>query len=359
MIKFLDLKKVNQQYEVEFQEKLKIFFERGWYILGQEVAKFEADFAKFNKAKYCIGVGNGLDALILIYKGYIELGILKKGDEVLVPANTYIASILAIIEAGLNPIFVEPDSKSYNISPLEIEKKITSKTKSILIVHLYGQLADMKAIEELGFKYNLVLVEDCAQSHGINQNTTYSKAFSFYPGKNLGALGDGGAVVTNDENLKKVVERLRNYGSIEKYKNELKGVNSRLDEIQALFLNVKLPYLLEENIKRRVIAERYLKEIQNDKIVLPYIKNIETHVFHLFVIQTDDRFDLQNYLLGNGIETQIHYPIAPHQQVALQEFASLELPITETIHERVLSLPMSPILTDEEVTKIISVINHY
>lgn len=359
MIKFLDLHKVNQRFEEQFQTQLKLFFEKGWYILGEEVAKFEQSFATLNNAKYAIGVGDGLDALVLLFRGYIEIGVLKKGDEVIVAANTYIATILAILEAGLQPVLVEPDEDSFTISPLEIEKKITSKTKCIAVVHLYGQLANMNAIEAIGFKYNLLIIEDCAQSHGINHTTTYSKAFSFYPGKNLGALGDGGAVVTNDENLYKVILRLRNYGSIEKYKHELKGFNSRLDEIQALFLNIKLPSLLQDNELRRSVARRYSTEIQNSKIELPKILDFDKHIFHLYVIRTKNRDDFKAYLLANEIETQIHYPIPPHKQVAFFEWNQESFPITEQIHEEVLSLPISPVLTEVEVSKIISVINSY
>lgn len=359
MIKFLDLHKVNQRFEEQFQTQLKLFFEKGWYILGEEVAKFEHSFATLNNAKYAIGVGDGLDALVLLFRGYIEIGVLKKGDEVVVAANTYIATILAILEAGLQPVLVEPDEDSFTISPLEIEKKITSKTKCIAVVHLYGQLANMNAIEAIGFKYNLLIIEDCAQSHGINDTTTYTKAFSFYPGKNLGALGDGGAVVTNDENLYKVILRLRNYGSIEKYKHELKGFNSRLDEIQALFLNIKLPSLHQDNERRRNIARRYSTEIQNPKIELPEILDFDKHVFHLYVIRTKNRDDFKAYLLANAIETQIHYPIPPHKQAALFEWNHESFPITEQIHEEVLSLPISPVLTEVEVSKIIRVINSY
>lgn len=359
MIKFLDLHKVNQRFEEQFQTQFKLFFEKGWYVLGEEVAKFEQSFATLNNAKYAIGVGDGLDALVLLFRGYIETGVLKKGDGVIVAANTYIATILAIHEAGLKPVLVEPDEDSFTISPLEIEKKITSKTKCIAVVHLYGQLANMNAIEAIGFKYNLLIIEDCAQSHGINNTTTNSKAFSFYPGKNLGALGDGGAVVTNDENLYKVILRLRNYGSIEKYKHELKGFNSRLDEIQALFLNIKLPSLLQDNELRRNIAKRYSIEIQNPKIELPKILDFDKHVFHLYVIRTKNRDDFKAYLLANEIETQIHYPIPPHKQAAFFEWNQESFPITEQIHEEVLSLPISPVLTEVEVSKIIRVINSY
>jgi dTDP-4-amino-4,6-dideoxygalactose transaminase len=368
MIKFLDLKKINEPYELAFQEKLKSVLESGWYILGNEVAAFEIDFANYCGTKYCIGVGNGFDALVLIFKGYIQLGKLQKGDEVIVPANTYIASILAILEADLVPILVEPKLETYNINPDLIPEKITSKTKAILAVHLYGQLAEMDQIHAVAAENNLLVVEDAAQAHGAisnfgkSGNLSNAAAFSFYPGKNLGALGDGGAVTTNDAELAKVIQSLRNYGSEAKYKNEFIGVNSRLDEIQAAFLSVKLPDLNAENAIRRAIANRYLTEIKNDKIILPILSLLGTkqsHVFHLFVIRTENRAHLQQYLLENGIQTMIHYPIPPHQQKAFESWNHLSFPITEKIHNEVLSLPISPVLTMEEVNSIISILNKY
>jgi dTDP-4-amino-4,6-dideoxygalactose transaminase len=366
MIPFLDLKKINTPYEVGFQEKLKAVLDNGWYILGEEVQAFESNFARYCGAKYCIGVGNGFDALTLILKGYIQLGKLQKGDEVLVPANTYIASILAIVEADLIPIMVEPRWETYNINSDLIEEKISSKTKVILAVHLYGQLAEMDLINAIGDKHNLLVIEDAAQSHGAvsNQkskvkNQKSSAAYSFYPGKNLGALGDGGAVVTNDLELAKMVSSLRNYGSETKYYNDYAGVNSRLDELQAAFLNVKLPYLKAENEERRKVARRYLSEINNDKIILPKWDFTDNHVFHLFVIRTENRMELQKYLYENGIQTVIHYPVPPHKQKALSEYNTLSFPITEKIHETVLSLPISPVLTGEEVAFIIAILNLY
>lgn len=366
MIQFLDLKKINKPYEIAFQEKLKSVLENGWYILGNEVATFESDFANYCGTKNCIGVGNGFDALVLIFKGYIQLGKLQKGNEVIVPANTYIASILAIIQADLIPVFVEPKLETYNINPDLIQEKITSKTKVILAVHLYGQLAEMEKINTIAIQNNLIVVEDSAQAHGAiyNQksaikNLQSSVAYSFYPGKNLGALGDGGAVVTNDDALAKVVQSLRNYGSEAKYQNEYIGVNSRLDELQAAFLNVKLPNLDAENNIRRAIAKRYLSEINNSKITLPYWDSSNNHVFHLFVIRTGKRDDLQQYLLDNGIQTIIHYPIPPHQQKAFSTWNDLSFPITEKIHKEVLSLPISPVMTMDEVDFIISILNKY
>ena len=387
MIKFLDLHKINQTYESLFQEKLKNVLDKGWYVLGNEVEEFERNFANYCGTKYCIGVGNGLDALTLIFKGYIELGKLQKGDEVIVPANTYIASILAILQADLIPVLVEPDEKTFNLNPALITEKITSKTKAILAVHLYGQLADMQKINLIANENNLLIVEDAAQAHGavrsgqfsvnsdqsnnsnLNSNaqnlepTTYNlqqaSAYSFYPSKNLGALGDGGAITTNDSELAKVLFSLRNYGSEIKYQNDFIGVNSRLDELQAAFLNVKLPNLDSDNQRRVGIAKRYLAEIKNDKIDLPFYDNSTNHVFHLFVIRTKNRTELQLYLTESGIQSQIHYPIPPHKQKALQEFNHLSYPITEKMSEEVLSLPMSSVLTDDEIEYVIKVLNEF
>lgn len=364
MIKFLDLHKLNQPFETKFQQKFQSFLNEGWYILGNEVAQFETNFAQYCNAKYCIGLGNGLDALVLIFKAYIELGKLQKGDEVIVPANTYIASILAVLQADLVPVLVEPNETTFNINPDLIENKITSKTKAILPVHLYGQLCEMEKIDAIAQKYNLLVVEDSAQYHGSLANyplpfSLYPKAFSFYPGKNLGCMGDGGAVVTNDEELAETIKMLRNYGSKIKYENELIGVNSRLDELQAAFLNVKLPHLENENEKRRAIAKRYLTEIKNDKLVLPFWNGSNNHVFHLFVIRTENRNEFQNYLKENEVETMIHYPIAPHKQKALKTWNNLSFPITEKMHQEVLSIPLNSTLTSDEITNIISIVNQY
>jgi dTDP-4-amino-4,6-dideoxygalactose transaminase len=380
MIPFLDLKKINEPYETAFQEKLKVVLDNGWYVLGNEVAAFETNFANYCGTKYCVGVGNGFDALVLIFKGYFQLGKLQKGDEVIVPANTYIASILAILQADLIPVLVEPKLETYNINPDLISQKITSKTKAILVVHLYGQLAEMDRINEIAVANDLLVVEDAAQAHGairnqesapetvgrtdeVISNQKSSVAYSFYPGKNLGALGDGGAVTTNDFELAKVIQSLRNYGSETKYYNDYVGINSRLDELQAAFLNVKLPFLDAENEKRRTIAKRYLSEIKNEKITLPFWDLSNNHVFHLFVIRTQNRVDLQDYLDRNGVQTVIHYPVPPHNQKALSPETSgwnhLSFPITEKIHNEVLSLPISPVLTDDEVGFIIAILNQY
>lgn len=366
MIQFLDLKKINEPYEGLFQEKLKSVLEKGWYILGDEVAAFETNFANYCGAEHCIGVGNGFDALVLIFKAYIQMEKMQKGDEVIVPANTYIATILAILQADLIPVLVEPKLESYNINPDLIPEKITSKTKAIVAVHLYGQLAEMGKINEIAIQNNLIVVEDAAQSHGAicNQkskikNLQSSVAYSFYPGKNLGALGDGGAITTNDFALAKIIQSLRNYGSKIKYYTDYVGVNSRLDELQAAFLNVKLLNLDVENNRRKTIAKRYLSEISNPNIVLPIWDFSENHVFHLFVIRTKNRNELQQYLLDNGIETMIHYPIPVHKQKAFKNWNHLSFPITEKIHKECLSLPMSPVLTDDEVGFVIEKINQW
>ncbi|MBL7868187.1 MAG: DegT/DnrJ/EryC1/StrS family aminotransferase [Flavobacterium lindanitolerans] len=365
MIKFLDLKKVNQPYEQAFQDKMKTVMDKGWYILGDEIKAFETNFAHYCGTKYCIGVGNGLDALVLILKAYIQLGKLQKGDEVIIPANTYIASILAVLQADLIPVLVEPDLETYNLDPNTVEKAITSKTKAILPVHLYGQLAPMKEINTLAKKNNLLVIEDAAQSHGAvlysqkSGNWGNAAAFSFYPGKNLGALGDAGAITTNDDALAKMIFAIRNYGSEKKYVHNYIGINSRLDELQAAFLSVKLPNLDKENTVRKKIAERYLAEIKNDKIKLPFFDGTQNHVFHLFVIRTANREELQEYLSANTIQTLIHYPTPPHHQKALSYMGDLSFPITEKIHREVLSLPISPVMTDEEVSYVIEIINKF
>ena len=365
MIPFLNLKKINQPFEIAFQDKMKQFLEVGWYILGNEAKQFEANFATYCGTKHCIGVGNGLDALVLIFKAYIHLGKLQKGDEVIVPANTYIASIIAVLQADLVPIMVEPKTETFNINPNEIEDKITSKTKAILPVHLYGQLCEMKAIIEIAKKHNLLVIEDAAQAHGAEWNGIKAgnfgdaAGFSFYPGKNLGALGDAGAITTNDDELAEVLFSLRNYGSKVKYENEILGVNSRLDELQAAFLNIKLKQLDSENDFRRNLAKRYLSEIKNDKLILPAYDFSKNHVFHLFVIRTSNRLGLQHFLKDNGIETMIHYPIPPHKQKALSDWNNLSFQITEKIHDEVLSIPLNSSVSKTEVDYIIFKLNSY
>jgi len=362
MIKFFDLQKINKPYENAFQNKLKSVLDNGWYILGDEVKLFEKNFANYCAAKHCIGVGNGFDALTLIYKAYIQLGKMQKGDEVIVPANTYIASILSIIQADLVPVLVEPRLETYTINPNLITEKITKKTRSILVVNLYGQLAELDAINEIANKNNLIVVEDAAQSHGATLNNYKSintQAYSFYPGKNLGAIGDAGAVVTNDDQLAEALFYLRNYGSQVKYYNDFIGVNSRLDELQAAFLNIKLPNLDTENQIRKNIAKRYLLEINNNNIILPFWDFSNNHVFHLFVIRTPKRSELQGYLKENGIETLIHYPVPTHKQKAFENWNNLSFPITEKIHNEVLSLPISPVMTEKEVDLMIQKLNSW
>lgn len=365
MIKFLDLHKLNKPFEIAFQEKMKQFLDSGWYILGNEVKSFEFNFATYCGTKYCIGVGNGLDALVLIFKAYIQLGKLQKGDEVIVPSNTYIASILAILQADLIPVLVEPKLETYNLNPDLIQTKITNKTKAILAVHLYGQLAEMNQINEIAEKSNLLVIEDAAQAHGAileskkAGNLGNAAGFSFYPGKNLGALGDAGAITTNDDALAEVLFSMRNYGSKVKYENERIGTNSRLDELQASFLNVKLAHLDNENEKRRHIAKRYLSEIKNNEIILPLWNESENHVFHLFVIRTTNRDRLVKYLKENRIETMIHYPIAPHKQEALKYMNNMSFPISEKIHNEVLSIPLNSGLNDNDVSYIITKLNSY
>ncbi|WP_434036729.1 DegT/DnrJ/EryC1/StrS family aminotransferase [Formosa sp. 4Alg 33] len=366
MIKFLDLHKINARYHDAFQLKFQEFLNSGHYILGQGVTNFETEFASFCGTKHCIGVGTGLDAITLIFKSYIALGRLNEGDEVLVPANTFIASILAIIQAGLKPVFVEPDIQTYNIAVSELEQNISSKTKAVLVVHLYGQLADMNAIQKLATKNNLLVVEDAAQAQGAvysdgrkSGNLGDAGAFSFYPSKNLGALGDGGAVTTNDADLAEMLMKLRNYGTSSKYVNDYLGYNSRLDDIQARFLSVKLAHLDADNAHRQKIANRYLSEVKNPKIILPLCADWKSHVFHLFVIRVDHRERFISFTKKHNIEILIHYPIPPYKQKALSHYSALQLPVTDRIHNTVVSLPISPVMEDQEVDYVINVLNGF
>lgn len=365
MIKFLDLQKINAQYEQELKEAANRVIDSGWYLMGKELETFEQNYANFCGVKYVLGVANGLDALRLIFKAYIELGVMKKGDEVIVPANTYIASVLAISDNELVPVFVEPNINTYNLDSSKLEAAITAKTKAILTVHLYGQNSIDQQMLDICGKHNLKLVEDSAQSHGAIWNGKVmgsigdAAGHSFYPGKNLGALGDAGAVTTNDDTLAKTIEALRNYGSHKKYENIYQGLNSRLDEIQAAFLNVKLKYIQKDIKARRRVANYYLENIKNPAIILPEVLNEEGHVWHLFVIRTSKREMLQKYMNDNGIQTLIHYPIPPHKQQAYREFNGLSFPITEKIHEEVLSLPMSSIIDIKEIAEICRFINNY
>lgn len=366
MIKFLDIKSINARFESDFKIEFDRFLNSGQYILGDTVADFENCFAQYCGVKYSIGVGNGLDALILIFKAYQELGRLNPGDEVLVPANTFIASIFAIIHADLVPVFVEPNPETFNIDPNEIEAAITWKTKAVLVVHLYGQLADMAAINAKAKTQNLLVIEDAAQAHGaVNANGLKAgglgdaAGFSFYPGKNLGALGDGGAITTNDAELAKVLYQLRNYGTTSKYVNECLGYNSRLDVIQAMFLKIKLKSLDADNAKRLAVAMYYEKHINNPKIKLPMFNEKGSHVFHQYVVTIENRDGFKSYLDHHDVETLIHYPIAPHQQKALDSYNFLSLPITETIHNSVISLPISPVLPQQHIETIVELINAY
>lgn len=360
-IPFLDLKQINLRHEKEIQQVMNRVLQSGWYILGKEVELFEKKFASYCGTKHCIGVANGLDALILIIKAY-GFGT---GDEIIVPANTYIASILAISANGATPVLVEPDINTYNIDPDKIEEKISERTKAIMVVHLYGQTVKMEKINKLAQKHNLIVIEDSAQAHGAIYNNKKvgnlgnASGFSFYPGKNLGALGDGGAITTNDDNLAEKLKALRNYGSEIKYKNMFKGFNSRLDELQAPILSLKLDYLDEDNSKRREIASFYKKNIDNELIVLPESKDELSHVWHLFVIRTENRDKLQNYLANHGIQTMIHYPIAPHKQEAYRELNHLSLPVTEKIHREVLSLPISPVMSLKYAERVVEILNKY
>jgi dTDP-4-amino-4,6-dideoxygalactose transaminase len=366
VIPFLDLHKVNKRFEPEFQEKFKAFLDSGYYILGNELTAFEKEFAAFCGVKHCIGVGNGLDALRLILEGYKVLNRLENDDEVLVASNTYIATVIAIKQAGLQPVLVEVDPTNYNFDLSALSRKVSEKSRAIMPVHLYGQLSPMEEINRLAGSHNLLVIEDAAQAHGAKAtngksagNLGDAAGFSFYPTKNLGALGDGGAVTTNDTELADAVTKLRNYGGTKKYVYELLGVNSRLDEIQAALLRCKLAKLKEDNIRRREIAGRYLSEIKNEKLSLPIYDGGEAHVFHLFVIRTKNRNHLMEYLKVEAIGCLIHYPIPLHKQEALNEFNELSFPVSERIHDEVLSLPMSPVLTNDEVTKVIDVLNNY
>jgi dTDP-4-amino-4,6-dideoxygalactose transaminase len=365
MIKFLNLQKINAEYQHDLKLAAARVIDSGWYLMGKELESFEVNYAKFCDVKYSIGVANGLDALRLIFKAYIELGIMQTGDQVIVPSNTYIASVLAISDNGLVPVFVEPNIKTYNLDSSKIEEAINSKTKAILSVHLYGQISIDQQMLDLSKKYNLKLVEDAAQSHGARWGNNISGGIgdaaghSFYPGKNLGALGDAGAVTTNDKELAETISVLRNYGSKKKYENIYKGLNSRLDEIQAAFLNIKLKHINDEILSRRKIASYYLNNIRNKKIVLPSSAEINSHVWHLFVIRTGDRFKFQEFLNKNGIQTLIHYPIPIHKQLAYSEFSNLNLPIAEKIHSEIISIPIYPNIQIKELKIIVDTINSY
>jgi dTDP-4-amino-4,6-dideoxygalactose transaminase len=373
MIKFLDLKKVNDAHGDEISAAIQRVLDSGWYLLGAEVSSFEEEFAEYCGAKHCLGVANGLDALILILMAYRELGVMQEGDEVIVPANTYIASILAISRAGLKPVLVEPDERTYNIDPTLIEAAITERTKAIMAVHLYGQCADMDPICAIAKKHGLKVIEDAAQAHAATYRGRRTGSlgdaagFSFYPGKNLGALGDGGAVTTNDAQLAEAIKALRNYGSHQKYHNKYKGMNSRLDEIQAAILRVKLKYLDEDTGKRCQVAKAYLSGLdyalggksQPSGLTLPYVADYGTPAWHLFVVRTPQREQLAAFLAEKDIQTVIHYPIPPHHQKAYPELSGQSLPKTESIHREVISLPISPVMEVEAVDRVIKALEDY
>jgi len=373
MLKFLNIKKVNAQYSDELKKVANEVIDSGWYLLGKKVQQFETNLANYIGAKHAIGVANGLDALRLILRAYIEMKVMKEGDEIIVPANTYVATILAITDNRLVPVLVEPDINTYNLDISLVEQHITPRTKAIMIVHLYGKVCWDEKIESIAQQHNLKIIEDNAQAIGAEWKGRKTgslgdaSGFSFYPGKNLGALGDSGAVTTNDNDLSKTVRAIANYGSNKKYINEFQGLNSRMDEIQAAFLDVKLKYLDVENKKRREIAQYYCENIKNPAILIQNTENsllfsehyLHSHVWHLFVIRAKRRDELQNYLSNGGVETLIHYPIPPHQQKAYSSLSNYKLPITEAIHKEILSLPMSSVLTSEEIKKVVNVINSF
>lgn len=370
MIPFLDLKNINQQYRQGLIEAATRVIDSGWYVLGQEVKAFEQEFASYCGTQHCVGMANGLDALVLTLRAWKELGKLKDGDEVIVPANTYIASILAITENRLRPVLVEPDESTYNLCPQNVREAITPKTKAIVAVHLYGQLAPMKAIMELAAEHGLLVLEDSAQAHGAMVegkragNWGHASGFSFYPGKNLGALGDAGAMTTNDAELAQTVRALGNYGSHKKYENLYQGLNSRLDEMQAALLRVKLQHLDADTLVRQQIAVDFAQGITNPHLTLPIstsatVADLQNHVFHLFVVRVKARAVFQDHLKAAGIDTLIHYPIPPHQQQAYRDYKHLSLPLTEAIHQEVVSLPMGPTLRRSDVQNIINACNSY
>ncbi|HCT29683.1 MAG TPA: aminotransferase [Bacteroidales bacterium] len=370
MISFLDLKKINESFEPEISRAIKNVLNSGWYLLGSETKKFENEYSEYIGSDHCIGVANGLDALRLIFRAYIELGEMKEGDEIIVPANTYIASILAITDNRLSPVLVEPALSTFNIDPYLIESRITERTKGIMIVHLYGKNAMHPEIQRLVDKYNLKLIEDNAQAHGAFYGKSRTGSLgnaaghSFYPGKNLGAIGDAGAVTTNNDTLADVIRTLANYGSKKKYENIYQGSNSRLDEIQAAILRVKLNRLDIDNQKRRDVAQYYSENIKNPHLILPSSNNGQlstdnSHVWHLFVIRSIFRDKLQAHLSEKGIQTIIHYPIPPHRQGAYKAWNKFRFKITEEIHDQVLSLPINPVLTIDELFKITDTINKW
>ena len=364
-IPFLDLQREQKAYEAELQEVIARVVKSGWYIQGKEKQNFEQKYADYCGVNHCVGVGNGLDAIRLILLAYLELGVLSLGDEVIVPTNSFVASALAVSQCGLMPVFADCNSETYNLDRETVEPQITKRTKAILIVHLYGQVSDMRQLKELASEYRLKLIEDAAQAHGAYYDGIRAGAlgdagaFSFYPAKNLGALGDAGAVTTNDDALAMMVRQLSNYGSSEKYIYPRKGINSRLDELQAAVLSFKLDQLDTENEKRKTIAKQYQEGIKNIKIIQPLVNNFDAHVFHIYTVRTAQRDKLKRYLSENGIDTQIHYPICIHKQDAYQECQALSFMVAETLQNEVLSIPIFPSLTQKEINYIIEILNRW
>ncbi len=365
MIPFLDLLSINQKYSQEFTQALSRVLDSGWVILGKEVENFEKEFAEFLGVSHCVGVANGLDALILSLRAFTEMGLMSEGDEVLVPANTYIATILAVLQAGLVPVLVEPNPQTYLMDGEHLQACTSPRTRAILPVHLYGRICPMAEIMEFAKRHDLLVLEDCAQSHGatledINSGCFgHAGAFSFYPGKNLGALGDGGAVVTNDREMSKVLRALRNYGSEKKYHNLYQGLNSRLDEVQAAFLRIKLKDLAMDNQKREEIAKEYREMIKHPRVILPQSGTVGEHVWHLFVVRTQKRDALQNHLMDAGVQSMVHYPIPPHRQQGYPQLHGLKLPVSERLHSEVLSLPIWPGMNQKQIDTVISAVNQW
>jgi dTDP-4-amino-4,6-dideoxygalactose transaminase len=362
-MQYLDLQRINASFEPELSEAVTRVVRSGWYLRGGEVRSFEEEYAHFCGTSYCVGVANGLDALTLVLMAWRILNHWSDEDEVIVPANTYIATILAVSRAGLKPVLCEPSAEDYLLDARNAEALVTPHTRCLLPVHLYGQVCDMAPINEVARRHGLKVLEDCAQSHGASYMGHRAgalgdaAAFSFYPGKNLGALGDAGAVTTDDEQLARTVRTLAFYGSEKKYVNQYKGLNSRLDEIQAAVLKVKLPRLDEDNKRRQEVAARYLQEINNPNVQLPH--TVRNHVFHIFPVLCVRRDALQQHLAEQGIQTVVHYPIPPHKQQAYAEWNTCSYPVTERIHREELSLPISPVMTSEEVESVVQAVNSF
>ena len=371
LVRFLDLKAITDRHQRDIVQALQRVSNSGWFLRGQETSRFEKEYSRYIGVSHCVGCGNGLDALTLIFRAYIEMGLMKEGDEVIVPANTYIASILAVIRCHLKPVLVEPDIQTLQIDGRKIEDAITARTRAVMIVHLYGRCAFSDDIVDICTRRHLRLVEDNAQAHGcmyIRTGSKYDKrrtgsfgdaAHSVYPTKNLGAQGDAGAVTTNDEELARLVRALGNYGSEKKYIFNYTGINSRMDELQAAVLSAKLPYLDEENAIRIKHAQLYFQQMDNASVSLPSRDYIRNNVFHIFPVLCEKRDDLRRWLLEQGIETDIHYPIPPHRQKCLPQFNDCKLPVTEYIHQHILSLPVNPSLNDEHIMKVVSAINSF